>query len=122
MTLLLRPATTRDVEALIALLDGRAIRPGERALALTDLSAPEGAIVRAAAVVREAEQRWLVVAAAVDNRWPPAVDALLDQLRSAAIASGATALVFRPGCSTEVLAQVLGQALVDVGGAATLAL
>jgi len=122
MTLLLRPATTRDVDALAPLLGGRPIRPLERVLVLTDLSAPEGALIRGVAVVREADQRWLVVAAAVDTRWPPAADALLDQLRSAAIAGGASALVFRPGCSAEVLVQVFGQALVDVGGAATLAL
>lgn len=122
MTLLLRPATRRDVDPLAVLLDGRPIHPGERVLVLTDLSAPEGALVRAAAVVRETDQRWLVVAAAVDTRWPPAADALVEQLRSAAIVHGADALVFRPACSAEVLARVLDQALVDVGGAATVAL
>ena len=122
MTLLLRGATTRDVGALETLLSNRSIRPGERVVVLTDLGAPDGAVVRGAAVVRESALRWLVVAAAVDSRWPPAADALVDQLRAAAIAAGAQTLVFRPGCAVEVLVEVLGRAIVDVGGAATLAL
>ena len=122
MTLLLRAAGSRDVPALAVLLHDRPLHPGERVLVLTDVSAPDGALVRAAAVVRDDAQRWLVVAAAVDNRWPPAADALVEQLRAEAIVDGADALVFSPGCSVEVLAHVLDRALVDVGGAATVAL
>ena len=122
MTLLLRPATPHDVEAISHLLGGRMVLPGERVSVLIDIGASDGAVVRAAAVVREAGAEWLVAAAAIDGRWPPVVDELLHQLRAAAIAGGADALVFRAGCSRELLAQVLGQAVVGAGGAVTLML
>ena len=122
VSLLLRAATSHDVDGLRRLLNERPIRPGERVVVLADVAAVDGACVRGVAVVREAPQRWLVLAAAVDDRWPPAASGLVDQLRASAIAQGAVALVFRPGCSADVLAEVLREATVDVGGAVTVAL
>ena len=122
MTLLLRAATRHDVDTIRELLAERTVHIGEQVVVLTDITAPDGAVVRGVAVIRETARRWLVVAAAVDGKWPPAAAALVEQLRSMAIAQGVDALVFRPACSPAVLAEVLSDAVVDVGGAVTIAL
>lgn len=123
-TLLLRPAGTGDIGLANVWPPSMVLRPGQRMLVLADLAGTDSEVARGAAVLREALGRWIVVAAAVDDRWPPAAVALVEQLRSHAAASGACELVFTASCAANVLAEVLliSRTQLDVGGAARLEL
>ena len=117
--MLLRKARATDVARAAALL-GRwpTIPPDGRLLVLTDVAAADDAVVRGAAVIRPVDDSWIVDAAAVDDRWPPAITMLATQLCAAAAADGACRLSLAPAAAP-VLAEVLlgrSTSLVGAGG------